>query len=225
VDGDGAADLDTGKTGYAAMSLGGIMGIELAARYDRFQVMPLFVTGAPMGVVVRDSLGFSSLLVAVRAGATDGEVVRLILSAQALLDAGDPAPYAPLLLSRRAAGTGPHVLLGLAHDDDTIPNSSTYGLARALGLARFGAVRGPQPLLPDATAPLSGNGPGGRTAGMFEYDRVTFQEGGTPRAAEHSSTGDSREGQLQRRRFLEDWLAGRTPVIVDPYAELGTPPL
>jgi len=227
VDGDGAPDLDTAREAYGGESLGGIVGWEVVAHHVRFGAAIMFVTGAPMSVIVGESLGFTSLLIAMRAGATDGDVDRLLPVAQVLLDLGDPASFAPRVRAQRddAGLPGPHLLLAMAHDDTTISNHATYDLSRALGIPRTGMVRGSELLVPNVATPLSGNAAGGRTAGLFEYDRTTHAEGEAPGRAIHGATLSSREAGMQVRRFLEGWIAGETPRIVDPYVEMGTPPL
>jgi hypothetical protein len=56
----------------------------------------------------------------------------------------------------------------------------------------------------------------------FQFDRISRGNGVS--AATHNNTGTGTEGALQSGTFLDGWLEGQ-PVVVDPYAELGTPPL
>ena len=120
----------------------------------------------------------------------------------------------------------PNILFNIGIGDETIPNTTSLVLARALGLATV------QPLLLDpgmgdiVEAPLAGNlADGQRTAGFFQIDRVTFETGGVPEAAAHNYTTFSFEGQVQAGRFVETWLGGGAPEIVDPFSVLGTPAL
>jgi len=230
LDGDDVPDLDADRLGYLGVSLGGIMGPELLALAPAFQVGVLIVPGGRVASIVSDGEMFQILVDAMRPDdATDGDIERFFPILQTILDRGDAAVWASGLLDApedRPAGmppSAPHLLLGMVIDDDTVPNVSTRALARAYGVPLVPPVLQEIPPLPvTAAAPVSGNGEGGRTVGLFQFDRIVDEDGRVVTAT-HSNVGASTVGLACWSRFLEGWLADDLPVIVDPYAELGIP--
>lgn len=230
LDGDEAADLDPARLAYLGVSLGGIMGPELLALAPALQVGVLIVPGGRVGSIVSDGEMFSILIDAMRPeGTTDGDLERFFPILQTILDRGDAAVWATGLLDApdaRPPGlppSAPHLLLGMVIDDDTVPNVSTRALARAYGIPLVPPVLQPiPPLETTAAAPVFGNGEGGRTVGLFQFDRIVDDEGRVVTAT-HSNVGDSTVGLECWSRFLRGWLEDGVPVIVDPYAELGVP--
>ena len=103
----------------------------------------------------------------------------------------------------------------------------TASLVRALDLPQVPPVLSPVGLVSTTgAAPVSGNiGDGSLTAGVFQYDRRRGDADSPVEAATHDDTPSSLEATHQLRVFLETWLTGGAPTIVDPYAELGTPAL
>ena len=80
--------------------------------------------------------------------------------------------------------------------------ASSDSLVRALGIPHVPPVTWDVPMTDvTETAPVAGNGPGGRTEGFFQFDRVTNR--GRVGAAYHVETPTSDEGQLQMRAFVE----------------------
>ena len=72
---------------------------------------------------------------------------------------------------------------------------------------------------------MKGNTSGGQaTAGYTQLDRIT-NGGGVLEESRHASTPLSPEAQHQAQAFIDPWVAGGQPEIVDPYADLGTPAL
>ncbi len=151
---------------------------------------------------------------------------QLLPVASSLVDAADPATWGAWVLKDRLVGdTPPHLLFPVALEDEVVPPSTSRALARALGTPHIEPVASPVSLLPVVSAPVSGTlSEGTVTAGYFQHDRITTSDGELESAG-HQSTPVSPESLHQVRRFLADWRSGETPTIVDPYAELGTPPL
>lgn len=229
LDGDGARDLDPARLGYLGVSLGGIMGPELCALAPALDAAVLVVPGGRVSTIVRDASQFAPLISLMRpADATDGDVARFFPVLQTILDRGDAAAWAVHLLDApadRPAGfppAAPHLLLGMVLDDDTVPNSANRALARALRVPVVPPVRQEVGLVATTgPAPVAGNLPDGRTAGLLQFDRVLDDDGVTLRPATHSNIGDSTVGVEAWMRFFDGWLTDGLPVIVDPYAELG----
>jgi hypothetical protein len=108
--------------------------------------------------------------------------------------------------------------------DGIVPVPTGHYLARALGVPHVPPIYAPVDALPQyaGTAPLSGN-QDGRTAGFFQLDRVSVD--GVVAASDHWSTPWSDEGTLMTSHFFSTWIESGRAEIIDPYAELGTPPL
>ncbi|MSP92643.1 MAG: hypothetical protein EXR79_12710 [Myxococcales bacterium] len=225
ADGDGIAEFDVAKISYVGVSLGGIMGPALLALTPRIRAAVLPVAGARVGSIISDSVQFAPIIAALQPDGTEpGDVDRFFPMLQTLLDAGDPAAYAARIRAGRADGSVPHVLQTMAIDDEIVPNSCNRALARALGLQLVAPAWQPLGLGPPAVAaPMQGNGPGGATLALFQYDRVTKQPGAAPQKAEHGNVPGSREGLHQALHFLQTWLATGKAVVEDPYAALATP--
>jgi hypothetical protein len=221
LDGDAVVDLDAARLGYLGVSLGGIMGPELLALTDAIGAAVLVVPGGRVSSIVRDAEQFSVIIDLMRPpDATDGDVARFFPILQTLLERGDAAVWAPRLLVPDNGGA--HLLMGMVLDDDTVPNSTNRMLARSLGVPVVPPVKQPVGVVPTtAMAPISGNMPDGRTAGLLQFDLVREDGAGDPVPATHSNVGDSDVGIEAWFRFLDSWLVEGTPVIVDPYAELG----
>ena len=229
LDGDGTPELDPAHMGYFGVSLGGIMGSELLALTPAIGAAILSVPGGRVSSIMGDSDTFAPLLFGLTPpGATQWDVVRFFPVLQALIERGDASNWAPHVLADRLPGMGapPQLLLNMALGDETVPNSCTRSLARALGvptvppvLQSIGIVGTTEP------APVAGNLGPSLTAGLFQYDRVTKSEGEAPVPAAHDNVSKSVEGLLQETHFLQTWLSTGAGEIVDPYAILGTPPL
>lgn len=232
LDGDGRPDLDAQRFSYLGVSLGGIMGPEPLALLPALRTGILVVPGARVGTIIRDSQTFQPLITLMKPpGTTDGDVARFFPILQTLIDRGDPGVWAPHLLdtpAERPAGfppAWPHILMGMVIDDDTVPNSSNRALARALGVPVVPPVRQPVELVGmTGAAPVRGNWPDGRTAGLLQFDRVLADDGHTIQPATHSNIGASSVGADAWLKFLDGELKTGTPVIVDPYVDLGLPP-
>ncbi len=232
IDGDGVEEVDVERFGYIGESFGGIMSIEPAALQDRFDVMGLQLGGARVATMLKEARRFAIFVPMITPrGVSRHVVTRLFPVLQTAVERGDPANYAAHVLGERLPGAGsrkPHVLLQLVIDDDTIPEVANRALTRALGLphveprveAYDGVPVGDAP--PVALNILDGE----RTAGFFQYDRITRREGEAPEVASHDFTPSSLEGRLQFMHFMLGWLdPDESAEIIDPYHELSTPPL
>ncbi|MFT7622827.1 MAG: hypothetical protein ACI9WU_002002, partial [Myxococcota bacterium] len=139
------------------------------------------------------------------------------------------ANFAPYLLRNRLPSTGdrlPNVLMQIAMGDTTIPNSTSWYLAQSMDLPQLAPVVTPIPLVQqDAVLPLSANVSADVTGGIFQFDRVSYQQGGPVQAAGHGSTPGSLESVNQAMNFLMTWYSDGVGEVYDPYAEFGTAPL
>ena len=223
VDGDGTIDLDPAKLAYLGASLGGIMGPELLALTDAYGAAVLAVPGGRVSSMISDSATFGPLVVTLRPSrVSEGDVARFFPILQTVLDRGDSASYGPHVLADRLVGDGtaapPSVVLGVALDDDTVPNISNYVLARAIDVPIVPQVLRPVAGLAEApSAPVMGNVAGGAaTAGLLQFDVI--DEAGTVETATHSNTPGSDVGARAWLEFLEAHYETGLAVIVDPYA-------
>jgi hypothetical protein len=226
VDGDGTDDLDGTQLAYLGVSLGGIMGSELAALTDAYAAVVLVVPGGRVSAIISDSATFRPIINLVRPrGTTTGDVDRFFPVLQTVLDRGDAASYGPHVITDRLAPAGtriPNVLLGVVLDDDTVPNSSNYALARAIGVDVVPPTLRVEVGLGETNAPpLAGNlNAGATTAGLLQFD-VVRDSSGTISTATHSNVGDSEVGAAAWLHFLDThWQTG-TAEIIDPYALTG----
>ena len=231
IDGDGKAEIDPSRILYLGVSLGGIMGSELLALSADLPVGILSVPGGRVSSIISDSAQFRPIIYALKPdGTTDSDVDRFFPALQTLLEKGDAANYGPYILKDRLPGAGaaiPDLLFQMVLNDDTVPNSANRALARALGVPVVAPVLTPVGIVqPAPAAPFSGNVAGGKaTAGLFQFDRDLSQGSQVPTQATHGNVAKSQEGLLQSMHFVKTWLATGKAEILNPYAELGTPPL
>jgi len=232
IDGDGTAELDPSRLVYLGASLGGIMGSELLALTDAFGAGILMVGGARVATIIQEAEQFEIIITIMSPpGTPDGDVQRFFPVLQTIVDAGDPANYAPhVLRDRLVPGTrAPHLLLTHADGDTIVPPGTNRALARAYGdLAHVPPVVYEVGIIPQvATAPVSGNVTDDQgnpiTAALFQYDRISTSEGDV-RDASHSNVPACRESFAQVEAFLNAWLDAGVPVVIDPYDALGTGP-
>ena len=226
-DGDGQDEFSTDQLAYLGVSLGAILGPQLLAHAPEVQAAALTVGGGRLLSIVTDTEAVASFsdLIGALVGSPE-RFDRLVPLAQHVVDPVDPARWAPHVLDGRLDGAAPpSLLLQVGLHDEVVPKTAGFALARALDLPHLQPVAEPVDLLEEVgPAPLSGNREGGAaTAAYFQLDRV--QDGGRVVRATHIETPTSPEGILQMRVFLEGWLSGGVPEVIDPYAELGTPAL
>jgi hypothetical protein len=217
---DGIPDVDPTKILYFGNSFGSVLGSTALALAPEARAACFTVGGDDLSLIMRDSPTFHLLIKSIEpAGTTQAQMARFIAVVQGIVDPGDPLNYAPFVTQRALDGvTGWHatdVLLQEVHDDNIIPNDATSGLARALGLTQVAPVVTPVAGLASAPAPVSGNGPNGVTAGLFQFDRT----GGQP--ADHKTLLGSAEAMGQYVAYFKSALASPPPahpVIVNAYA-------
>ena len=213
----------------AGESFGGIMAIEFLALTDRFEAAALQLAGGAVTRIISDARRFEVFRLIAGGEDEASETARFFPMIQTAVDAGDASTWAPFVLERRLpeiGGEPPDLFVQLVIDDDTIPDASSDSLVRALGIEHVPPAVREVPMAPvTAPAPLAGNADSGaRTAAFFQFDRIRRGDG-TLEEATHDFTPGSQEGVYQIRAFIEAWAAGETPVVVDPYEELDTPPL
>lgn len=216
LDGDGSDDVDETRLAYFGLSLGGILASEFLALADGLDAVVLAVPGAGMTRIMRDSDAFGPVVeMFTPPGADETMTARIFQGMQAVIDSGDGVNFAPRVLSDRLVGQVPHLMILMAVGDETVPNSSTAALARALGLPVLApaTLRWPGVTVVSAD-PLSGNLDDGHTAGLFQHKLVTV--GRTAEPASHNNVVGSVEGLGQIRRFFATWLAGESVEIPKP---------
>jgi hypothetical protein len=215
---DGIPDLDTSRILYLSESFGSVLGSTVLAEAPEIQAACLTVGGAGLTTVLRESHAFHLLINGLfPASLTDGDKARFFSSAQAILDPGDPLNFAPYV--SRQAGPGVdhwaprHLLLQEVYHDLLVPNLSSELLARTLGLSQLTPLVYPISGLLPLPAPISGNQTGGGTAVLSQFDRMN---GG--QTADHNGLISSPEARSQYLRFFQDVVAGKPPVVLDPYS-------
>lgn len=231
IDGDGTPDLDVSRLAYRGISMGSMMGASAMALSDDLQVGVLSVVGGRLLRFVTNHPQVAPFLPALY-DFFGGEAMfyRLLTVLEPAMDLGDPAVWAAHTLRARPSGSphAPNLLVELATHDETVPPINGRAFARALSAPLVGAERDPIALIPKEPAlPVSGNitdeAGDARTAGVFQYDRVTGSGG--VEAATHNGTPGSPEESVQIKAFLLPWLDGGLPELVDPYQVLNTAPL
>jgi len=209
------------------VSLGGIMGSELLALTDVFEVAILGMPGGRLTQLITDPMGGFSLIRRglIPAGWSPGREARAFPVIQTLLDRGDAASYARHVLEDRFVGEPPSLLASVVVNDAIVTNASTFALARSMQL----------PLLPpqidDApglevldAAPVSGNLASGQTGAIQQFDRHEDGEGGAT-AANHNAFSFSQVAYEAWFHFLfTHWDDGLAEAI-DPYTVVDVPPL
>lgn len=222
VDGDGSPDLDADTIGYWGISLGSMLSPGLLALEPSIEAAVLSVGGGKLMAFVTDTAQIAALRPLLRnlAGGADN-LERLLPVIQTVVDVADPASWATFVnRDRFDGGTGPHVLLPVAAEDGTVPPVSGRALARAFGLPQVLPAVTEVSLLSTVPAPFApAEGP---VRAYFQFDRIS--NGARISAASHGNTPTGTEGALQALTFLNGWLDGQ-PLVIDPYAELGTAPL
>jgi hypothetical protein len=111
-------------------------------------------------------------------------------------------------------------------NDQVVGNVSNHALARAMDIPELPPVLTDVGIIPLLTGTsVAGNlDNGALTAALFQYDRITETAGGAVLAATHQNVSASVEGLYQTKVLLQTWVSGGAPMIVNPYAALGTPP-
>jgi hypothetical protein len=221
LDGDGEGDVDVDRLAYHGVSLGGIMGVELLTLTDAYKGANLVVPGAGLTQVMTDpDGGFEQVLFALVPNEySDGDERRLFAMIQLILDSADPASYAHHLLSERPefAPARPDILVGNVLDDGTVPNSTNWTLARALGIDIVPPTLRPVLGVNESeAAPISNNWEGENTVGLLQFD--TMGEG---EVATHSGVAFDAVGLAAWWGFLDSLFGDGATEIIDPYEAVG----
>ena len=221
LDGDGVSDVDASRMAYVGISMGAVMGTELLSLTDAYSGGVFIMPGGLLSRVLSDPMGsFDQVLsLVIPSEYSDGDERRLFAISQTILDPGDPSTYGTMLLSERApfAGSAPELLVGVVLDDTTVPNSSTWPLARAIGIDIVPPTLREVPAVGETvTAPVSSNHQSGVTAGMVQFDLI-----GVGKLATHADTPYSEVGLAAWRAFLATLFTRGTAEIIDPYEAVG----
>jgi hypothetical protein len=203
---DGVPDLDVSRILYIGQSFGSVQGPLTFALAPEIAQATWNVGGAGITTLIRDSQAFSLLLESLAPpGSSAPALGRFFAVAQTVADRGDSLNFArhgtrePL---PGMEGWRPRdVLLQQAIDDGVLPNSATEALARAAGLTLADALR-PVTGLAQASAPLTGNLPGGATGVLYQFARINGDE-----TATHSDLLFSEEARAQYVDFFSSGLA------------------
>ena len=235
VDGDGVIDVDLGQLVYLGVSLGGIMASEFLAFAPDTQVAIPIVPGARVTDIIQYAKTFAPVIVLLKGTATNGEVARFFPLVQTAIDRGDAGAYTGHILHDRIAGFDarvPHTLMQMVIDDDTVPNVCNRFFARGLGVPLVGdELQHVGTIAHQQTLPTSKNLDATHTAGLFQYDVVW--NGATPccdltmgktMPATHGNVAANPITIHQTLAFVDTWLSGAPPTIVDPYRDLHVKP-
>lgn len=222
--GDGSSDVDAERILYLGVSLGAIMGPPLLAQTDHVRAAVLIVGGGRVTDILQFSQTFAPLVTLLTPSSVSrGDVARFWPLLQTAIERGDAANWAPHVARHRLDSAPPvQVLTSMVVDDTIVPRTTNLFLARALDVPHVFPHLIPVGLLEEVQAPLTGNLPGGGTAGLLQFDLVyrndEWQE------ATHDNVSDSVEGIEAWLAFLEGWLNDGVGEIVDPWDRLGRVP-
>ncbi len=227
-DGDGTIDFDPTEIGYFGVSLGGMLGSLFLANANQIPAAILSISGGRLIQFLSDIPQIDTFRPALN-NLAGGEVKaeRVLILAQTMVDAADPATSAPFILRNRLnpGSQPPHLLVPVADKDETVPPATAQALARALGVPHVGPVFTEVFGLEQQDTPTTDNTVYGVTAGYFQFDRMSNDNLSRVEVAEHSELPARPEALLQARHFLAGWVDGELPEIIDPYEVMGTPPL
>ncbi len=216
-DGDGMADLDTSRIGFAGQSMGSSMGIDAMVLEPAFEAGVVNVGGGSMLNLLL-SLGLDLPDDAVPTLAEFG-LYEMNMGAvvPTMADRADPLNWADNLLLSPVA---PHrtvpidILYQMAAYDELVPYETFALTATLMGIPGVTPAFRPVPGLDTVSSPVAGNMPGGQTAALFQFDRP----------AEHQflltcpdDIGVMYGGQLQLAVFMSEAFETGEPVIIDPF--------
>lgn len=227
LDGDGTAELDVAHIAYYGVSLGGLLGPALASLDPELELAVWQVPGGHLTTFITDNEGLADVMpIIINLVGSQERFDRLMPVLQTAIDSADPSTWAPFVLRDRIGGGGPlHLLVAVSTFDEVVPPATGRALARALGIPHVGPVFTPVDLIEQQMAPIKANlWDGQATAGYTQLDRITNDDGVLVESR-HASTPLSPEAQHQAQAFVDPWVAGEQPEVVDPYLDLGTPPL
>lgn len=224
IDGDGINDLELEQVMYFGVSLGGLMGPQLMASHAPMQAGVLAVAGGNLPLFSTETAVMDDLSSVLEYLVGPPDVFdRLVPVMQMGVDAADPAVWGVHVVSERLDdGLPADVLFPVAVIDDTVPPATAKSLARGLGVPHLAPVIDPVAGLDEVSGPLHANLLDGATGAYFQLDRIS--EDGSVAHATHGNVPHSPEVSWMTTHFFTTHLAGESEII-EPYAELGTPPL
>jgi hypothetical protein len=215
-DGDGEPDLDLSRLAMSGQSMGASIQMNVLSLTPHLGAGVINVGGG-----VFTELMINGML-AEPGGPLDLAHLSLqhiatALGAQTAAEKADPIHYAAHLLHDPLEVGGDAVpikqlLYQEAVDELVLPNVSTERTARILGLPLVEPVAEAIDGLETVASPVSGNLPGGGTAGLYQYVGAVHEF--------FTSAVDAdlmRGGQLQAAIFVRTYLEDGVGVIVDPF--------
>jgi pimeloyl-ACP methyl ester carboxylesterase len=168
--------FDPTRVSFFGHSQGGLSGALAAALEDDIGSFVLSGAGGGFSITVLERKDIADFAALVRTffRLDDDELLTdlhpVLTLIQTLVDVTDPINYAPHWLS----GAPKDFLVTSGQHDEATPYRGAAAMAVAAGIPVVEPVVLPIPAyawigLPPATAPLSANAPGGRTAGFLQY--------------------------------------------------------
>jgi hypothetical protein len=171
-------DLDLAAPAYSGQSMGGIMGGVTGGMVTELKRVVLNVPGGRISnIFVRNQALGDMLLALLRPRAINmSDTYRMINLVQAALDPGDPVNY----VARMAAQPVRPLLIQAAFEDGTVPNFTTFDLARAIGAPLVGPFSPSIPGVKSLTLPAAGIT--GADARAFAFFKDIVRDGEAVRA-------------------------------------------
>lgn len=208
---DGNPDLDPSRLGFIGQSVGAFMGAVFVALDTDIQAAVINVGGAAVSLFFIAGMVGDTLIRPDYALLPIGW--ELFVTFQTVGEGAEPANWIRAL--RPDGPNGPRdLLLQEAFEDEVVPNFNTELFAGLLGLPHVAPSTEPAPGLAPVAAPLQGNLPSGRTAGMYRFQPAehAFLLLDDP----HDAPGTTFRGQIQATAFLLSALASGSGIIIDP---------
>jgi hypothetical protein len=196
------ADLDGTRITYSGQSMGGIMGGVSGAMNTELDRVVLNVPGGRISNILAQNELLGELVVELmRPRKIDlSDAYRMIAMAQMVLDAGDPINYVERISLNPAEESEQRPLLIQASlHDATLPNVTTYDLARAAGTPLVGPLTDEIPGLPWLT--IGDEGISGSDARAFSFYRDIIVKGEEV-VADHGNLWASDTAVAQAAHFL-----------------------
>lgn len=196
-------DIDAAHPVYTGQSMGGIIGGVSGAMNTEFERVLLNVPGGRISnILVRNEVLGNMLVALMRPRTiTMGDAYRMISFAQTALDPGDPINYVGGVASAPFDGKPRPFLIQASLHDATVPNFTTYDLARAADAPLAGPFVQAIPGLAEADlgrAPLTT-----ADARAFAFFRDIIDSDGAAALADHGNLWHSRTAVRQALVFLK----------------------
>ncbi|TVR04005.1 MAG: hypothetical protein EA398_03360 [Deltaproteobacteria bacterium] len=218
---DGATDLAQDNFAFIGMSLGSIMGPEFLALAKDIRVAVIAIGGARITDIIQYSQFSGLILLYAGAGNRDDVNASIYPLLQTAIERADPGNWAPHVITNRFDEEPEiQILKGMSLDDEVVPDETNVLMARALDLPHIPPVLRPVGLVPVLESrTVSGNLPGGGTAGYLQFDLIQRDDGWIP--TRHARLPDNPVGLEAWNHFLERYFETGVAEIIDPYAALG----